>query len=140
MAAPEGNQYALGNNGGAPRKYSDPDELEKKVIEYFEWIEGEQDADDLWVRFPEAPTITGLALFLGFSTKTTLYEYAKREEFANSIKRALLVVENNYEKGLQNDRCTGIIFALKNMGWEDNRKVTMVEEQPLFPDETDDKE
>lgn len=126
MPAPVGNQFALGNKGGRPAIYDDPNELHDKVVEYFEYIQGEleetkEEKKPEWIRYPEDPTITGLALFLGFTDKRSLYDYAKKEEFSHSIKRALLVVENNYEKSLRNDKCTGVIFALKNMGWEDRK-------------------
>ena len=143
MSAPVGNKFAIGNHGGRPPIYDDPQKLTAKIIEYFDWIEGEQEEvmvkskqkdeegnnveitkkEKHWIRYPEDPTITGLCLFLGFSSKGTLYEYAKKKEFSDSIKRALLIVENNYEQKLNRDRCTGIIFALKNMGWEDRQKV-----------------
>lgn len=146
MAAPEGNQNALGNNGGRPPIYTDAEKLEENVIEYFTWCKGEYEEREgvrtetkgkgkdaitttetysymFCVREPEIPSITGLAIFLGFNSKSTLYEYAERIEFSDSIKKGLLQIENKYEKGLWNDKPTGVIFALKNMGWSDKKEV-----------------
>lgn len=142
-----GNQNALGNNGGRPPMYDNPEDLSNKVLEYFEWIQGEYEIKEgtraykskdekgktvevsetyeyqFWIRQPEVPSITGLAIYLGFESRQSLYDYSKKPEFAYSIKNALLKIENNYEKGLWNDRCTGVIFALKNMNWVDKTEV-----------------
>lgn len=146
MAAPKGNQYAKDNNGGRPPYYSDVKKLDRKIKAYFKWCEGEFEekegerttttgkGDNMvivtetyvytdWIRHPEKPSITGLALFLGFASKDSLYDYAKKEEFSDSIKKALLRIENDYEKGLWIDKPTGVIFALKNMGWSDKKEV-----------------
>lgn len=144
MSAPKGNKFAEGNNGGRPPIFESSEELSNKIIEYFDWIEGEYEMKEgtrtttdketnttttetyeyeVCLRLPEAPTITGLALFLGFASRQSLYDYLKKEEFAYSIKRALLIVENSYEKGLRSNNCTGVIFALKNMKWYDSSKL-----------------
>ena len=67
----------------------------------------------------EKPTITGLCLALNFESKDTLYAYRDKPDFSYPIKRALLIVENGYEKALRDNNATGSIFALKNMGWKD---------------------
>jgi len=110
MAAPIGNKYALGNEGGRPAKYDSPDELHKAVILFFdECFQGKIKA-----------TITGLALHLGFESRSSLDDYMKRsDEFSFIIKRAKLAVENSYELSGQ----TIDIFALKNMGWTDKHEL-----------------
>ena len=65
------------------------------------------------------PTITGLALFLGFNSRQSMLDYEKKEEFSCTIKNARLRIEHEYEKQLHLDKCTGAIFALKNFGWKD---------------------
>ena len=111
MAAPKRNLFALGNNGGRPPKYETAEEVRAKCIEYFESC----------IELDEKITITGLALFLGFCSRKSLYEYEKKEEFRYIIKNAMLVVENSYEsKGTNFD-----IFALKNMGWTDRQEIDM---------------
>lgn len=104
------NTYELGNSkGGRPPHFSSPEDLEEKVIQFFEHCVDKQ----------IKATITGLALFLGFSSRTSLFDYEQREEFSNIVKRAKLAVENSYELNGQ----TIDIFALKNMGWKDKSDV-----------------
>ncbi len=139
----KGNTNAVGNNGGRPLMYEDPQELEDKIVEYFEWVKGEYDTRkgtktttskdgsitveefdyDFCIREKEIPSITGMAIYLGFESRQSLYDYSKKPVFSYSIKKALLRIENNYEKGLWNKSCTGVIFALKNMGWKDKSEV-----------------
>lgn len=109
MAAPKENKFALGNSGGRPPIYDNPEEAHEKCNEYFLYCIDKE----------EKPTITGLALYLGFSSRSTLNEYAKKEEFSYIIKRAMLVVENSYE----NSATTFDMFALKNMGWKDKTET-----------------
>lgn len=106
MAAAMGNKYALGGNGGRPAHYETPEELADKVITYFDECENKNCK----------ATVTGLTLYLGFSSRSSLDDYEKRSnEFSYVIKRAKLAVENSYElSGNAID-----IFALKNMGWKD---------------------
>jgi hypothetical protein len=93
---------------GRPRIWTDPEELAKACDSYFEQ--------------ESKPTVTGLALFLTFADKTSLYEYRDRPEFSYPIKRALTLIENYHEKGLTDNNVTGRIFALKNMGWKDTQR------------------
>ncbi len=138
--------FAEGNEFGRPLTYETSDELENKIVEYFEWIQGEFTIETktttkttgkgdkavtttetepvkIWIRYPEQPSITGLAIFLGFESRQSLYDYLKKDPFSYSIKKALLKVENNYEKGLWQEKPTGAIFGLKNMGWVDRSEV-----------------
>jgi len=70
------------------------------------------------------PTVTGLTLHLGFADKSSLYDYAKKPKFSHSIKRALTGIEQFHEESIaEGDKCTGNIFALKNMGWHDTVKT-----------------
>lgn len=106
----KGNKYALGNNGGRPAFYQKPEELQIRVDEFFDYC----------LRNKEKATITGLCLFLGFSSRDSLLDYSKREkEFSDIIKRAKLTVEHSYEKAGQ----TIDIFALKQMGWKDKQEI-----------------
>lgn len=109
MAAPKGNKFAIGNNGGRPPIYDKPEYLENKCLEYFkDCIENKEKA-----------TITGLALYIGFCSRSTVDEYAKKKEFSYIIKRAKLTVENSYEMS----GTTFDMFALKNMGWKDKTET-----------------
>ena len=100
--------------GGRPAHFDNAEELKIEVDKYFESING-----------IEHPTVTGLALYLGFESRQSVYDYEKNGEFSYIIKRARLMVENGYEKELRSDKPTGAIFALKNMGWVDKQESTV---------------
>lgn len=126
-------------SAGRPALFNTVDDFDKKVEEYYEYIKGEskempytkklKDGSEetgtnlVWIREPEPPSITGLALFLGFESRQSLYDYEDKPEFSYSIKRAKLRVEKNYEKYLLSQSATGAIFALKNFGWADKQQV-----------------
>ncbi len=118
-------------NVGRPRIYDSVEELDQAIEDYF-MPESEIDATSkmgpdkfkIGVREPiQKPTVTGLALALGFADKTTLYEYRDRPEFSYSIKRALTMIEQYHEEGLSDNNVAGRIFALKNMGWKDKSET-----------------
>jgi len=113
---------------GRPRIYDSVEELEKMCDSYFMqevMIEvankfGPSDFIGSGKFEPIAkPTVTGLALHLGFADKTTLYEYRDRPDFSYPIKRALTRIEQYHEQALDSNSVAGRIFALKNMGWRD---------------------
>jgi len=111
---------------GRPPIFESLKELEEKINEYFVYIQGEKNTGineggemEEWRRSPETATVTGLALFLGFESRQSFYDYEGKEEFSYTIRKARLKVENEYEKKLSSPMCTGAIFALKNHGWRD---------------------
>jgi hypothetical protein len=110
MPAPKGNKYAVGNNGGRPMLFSSPDELQKKINNYFKNNKTKK-------------TISGLAYHLGFVSRSSFYDYQENEVFSNIIKKARLKIETIYEEKLHSGNATGIIFALKNMGWSDKQEI-----------------
>lgn len=124
----------MAHAGGRPPIFESEDELKSKVNEYFEWVKGERETvinekgetEERWKRIPEHVTITGLALFLGFESRQSIYDYGEKEgEFSYIIKNARLRVENKYEQNLHQQNCTGSIFALKNMGWKDKTETDL---------------
>lgn len=140
MAAPKGNKFAEGY--GRPPIHENVESVDKLILDYFEWIGGEEGEKDVifknengelekgkekyWIRKPEPPTVTGLALHLGFADKSTLYDYKEKESFSHSIKRAISRIEKHHEIAIANgDKCTGNIFALKNFGWVDRRETDL---------------
>ena len=71
-------------------------------------------------------TWTGLALYLGFSSRPSMVAFGKKNrEFKEILEKALLRVEMGYEEKLHSSNPTGAIFALKNSiyGWTDNTKT-----------------
>ena len=99
---------------GAPRLYETAEELQDKIIEYFDYVINEG--------LPL--TITGLTLYCGFSDRRSFYDYEKKPEFAHTIKTARGVLENHYETKINTDAFpTGAIFALKNFGWKAEEQI-----------------
>lgn len=95
---------------GVHRYYETVEDLDLAIQSYFD-----EYGDDL--------TIPGLAYHLGFESRQSIYDYKERELFSYSIKRAILKIESVYAKKLAGQNVTGIIFALKNMGWKDKTET-----------------
>lgn len=126
MAAPKGNQYAIGNDGGRPLAFDSEEELEERISAFFE-------SDDAYIIDYEdgnekkkfAPTLSGLALFLGVD-RSTLHNYSKKEEYFHTIKNARTRIEAHLEKKLYGNNVTGLIFNLKNnFGWKDKQDIDL---------------
>lgn len=98
---------------GRPRIYDTEEELEQECDSYFEKCTSTK----------ERPTVTGLALHLGFASKQSLYDYEKNDKFSYPIKKSMLRIENALEKKLDGQAVVGVIFALKNMGWKDKSEI-----------------
>ncbi|MFD0765206.1 terminase small subunit [Mucilaginibacter lutimaris] len=84
----------------------------------------------VWDVEPEPPTLSGLALFLGFNSRNEFETYERNGEFANHVKRARLRVEAEYEKKLHYQSSTGAIFMLKSLGWAEKPDGTLLNEVP----------
>ena len=97
---------------GRPPLFKTPEDFERAADLYFESCKpsGEDDG--------EIPTVNGLCLALG-CCRDTLWEYAKKPEFSDAVKRARTRLEMAWEKRLAGTACTGAIFWLKNQGWSD---------------------
>lgn len=137
MAAAIGNQYALGNKGGRPLKFSSVKELQAGVDAFFESCYEIDEETGKKIQI-EPFTITGLALALDTSRETLMdiencnAGYSK--EFSDCIVRAKLKCHNYAEKQLYTAKSAqGPIFALKQYGWKDtqNVEVTGPNGQPL---------
>jgi len=117
------------NLGGKPPFYATPEELELSIETYFATLKKGQPA-----------TITGLALYLGFESRQSFYDYEKREPYTYTIRRARLAIESLYEAALTTAKSAqGAIFALKNFGWRDELSYNLIDMRAataaLFPDE-----
>lgn len=121
--------------GGRPPMFNTPEELERKVDEYFK-----TETDQTW---------TGLALHLGFNSRQALNYYMdEKPEFLDPLKKALSKIEIMYEKGLKSKNPAGYIFALKNFNWKDKIeqeqsggtknefKVTIIDSGADIPEES----
>lgn len=118
------------NKGGRPRKYNDVDKMQQKIDEYFDigidyvTITAFDKQTGEFVEYKKTtPTITGLALYLGFVSRQSMFDYEAKPEFSDIIKKARTRIELEYEKMLHLDKCTGAIFALKNFGWKDKQET-----------------
>lgn len=137
MAAPKGNKYAVGNNGGQKPRYSSVAEMDKAIEDYFKSCEGKPLCDDEGnalkdkygrvILFGEKPpTVTGLALALGFTSRQALLNYQEKEEFVDSITRAKSRVEEYTETRLfDKDGANGAKFSLSNnfKGWSEKQEI-----------------
>ena len=100
---------------GRPRKIKSVRQFEERAEAYFRECEA-----------MEKPVLlTGLILALGLCSREGLDEYGRRPEFTDSVKKAKLRVEMEYEKALHGRSPTGAIFALKNFGWTDKQDVDL---------------
>lgn len=114
-----------------PLKYKTVDELEAAINRYFEDCKGELltgvdgiamlDKNGMPIFIGAVPpTVTGLALALGFSSRKALLDYQGRKAFCNTITRAKARCEA-YAEGRLYDRngANGAQFSLRyNFGWD----------------------
>lgn len=126
----------MGKQVGRPPIYKTVNEIEEKIDIYFKECEGEILKDDngktVLNKFGnpvvinrKPPTVTGLALALGFTSRLGLLRYQGKEEFCNTITRAKSMVEQYAEERLfDRDGSNGAQFSLRNnfKGWDVDKK------------------
>ena len=126
---------------GRPPKYRKKEEIQAKIDEYFQNCEGKILVDAhgspvtnkkgiVYRVKPRPPTITGLALALGFSNRQSLLNYQGKKEFFDTITRAKARVElYNEERLFDKDGCAGAKFNLSNNfeGWAEKVENTIKE-------------
>lgn len=113
--------------GGRPLKFKTPEELEKRIEEYFKYAK-----DNM-----EVPTVSGLAWFLG-TNRQCLLRYQEEDNdllksvpddvkgmFRDTVKQAKARIEAGYEQALfSKNSAVGAIFTLKNnYGWVDKQEL-----------------
>jgi len=107
---------------GQPLLYNNCLDLDMDCELYFESCHYVVDEwGDVTGELRETPvpyTITGLAMALNTS-RMTLLNYQKRDDYFYTIKRHKIKVENYAEARLFTGKATGPIFALKNFDWKD---------------------
>lgn len=119
------------NKGGRPPLYSDPEEMQRVIDQYFEECEERLRVDAegnlLFDRFGrpvtyrnKIPTIAGLTRALGFKERASLLYYQGKSKFRGIIQDAKLRVEIYAEEQLfTRDGCNGARFTLwNNFGWK----------------------
>ncbi len=130
--------------GGRPPKFKSAEELERKIDEYFKDCDGtpillpdgaplKDKAGEVILAGRHPPTVTGLALALGFKSRQSLLDYGGKERFADTIARAKLRIEAYAEERLYDrDGQRGAEFNLKyNFRWaaEDRQQPGAGKEQ-----------
>lgn len=131
-AAASGKKGCERMPAGAPRKWKSVKAMQAAIDAYFKACEGEPfiGADGCAVRdkygIPiiinaKPPTITGLALALGFTGRQALIDYQARPEFADTVTRAKARCEEYAEARLYDrDGANGAKFSLScNFGWRE---------------------
>lgn len=128
---------------GRPPKYEHKEEIEGLIEEYFKKCEGEilkdEEGEVIFDKFGNSvivgarpPTVTGLALALGFSTRLSLLNYQGKKEFMNTITRAKSMVEAYAEERLfDKDGSNGARFSLINnfRGWTEKPQTDLDEQE-----------
>ncbi len=122
---------------GCPRKYKSVKQMQEAIDAYFSKCEGKPllDNDGSPVRDKygvpviinaKPPTITGLALALGFTGRQALLDYQARPEFTDTVTRAKARCEEYAEARLYDrDGANGAKFSLScNFGWREKAAET----------------
>ena len=125
------------NKGGRPLKYRSAKQMQKVIDEYFKSCEPKPLLDEkgkvltdkkgnpVFLPAPP-PTVTGLALALGFTNRQSLLNYQERDEFFDTITRAKARVEQYAEERLfDKDGANGAKFSLANnfSGWKEKTQL-----------------
>lgn len=118
---------------GRPLIFKNVNEMQTKIEQYFKSCEGElfknADGDIVLDKYgnpviigAKPPTVTGLALALGFNSRQSLLNYQGKKEFLDTITRAKSIVEEYAEQRLfDRDGFQGAKFSLTNnfKGWRE---------------------
>ena len=108
-------------------KRKKPEDLEKVGRKpFFETPEQLQIQIDKYFESTDQYTLTGLALYVGFASRYSIYDYEEKPEFSHTIKRARLRIENRIETlllyGKQNQDFNlsgGMLWLKTNAGYTD---------------------
>lgn len=132
------------NQIGAPPKYKSVKAMQKNIDAYFEDCKGNPILDENgepmrnksgYIIYDDRrpPTVTGLALALGFTTRQALLNYQNKPEFVDTITRAKTCCEQYAEERLYDkDGSGGAQFSLRaNFGWNDKPQETQLEEKAV---------
>ena len=143
------NRYAemkeVRKQSGRPPKFTDPEELQEKINQYFKDCEGhvltDADGNPVVTKYGEPVivgarplTVTGLALAIGFQSRTSLLEYEGKPKFREIIVRAKSRIEQYTEERLfDKDGANGAKFSLQNnfKAWNDAAKEMAKESAPM---------
>lgn len=115
--------------------YPTPQSMQDKVDEYFNFLEVYNEGK----RKKKPPTMTGLARYLGFTSRSQFVNYKNEENplFEDIVAQARMRIEEFYEEELITTKgnASGLIFALKNNAkWEEVNKTRIggEDDKPLI--------
>ncbi len=128
---------------GRPPKYKSKEEIEGLIEQYFRECEGkvleDKDGKPVLNKYgrpviigEKPPTVTGLALALGFTSRQALLNYEAKVEFFDTITRAKSRIEEYTEGRLfDRDGSNGARFSLANnfRGWSEKPRTELDEEE-----------
>lgn len=114
-------------------KYTTVQEMQEVIDNYFKDCEGTVLTDDVGnpvtdkygvpvIVGAKPPTVTGLALALGFTSRQALLNYQAKRQFVDTITRAKSRIEEYTEGRLfDRDGARGAVFSLSHnfKGWKD---------------------
>jgi hypothetical protein len=127
--------------------FSNANDLVDRIDGYFRYIQGEYHLEPaaptktknsenctttkvVWDRQPEPALLTGLALFIGFTSMNDFVAYEQKGKYKKMLRKARLRVEAEYEKKLHQAAPTGAMFALRCMGWADTANAQQAAPPP----------
>lgn len=130
---------------GRKRLFDTPQEMQALIDDYFarcdphideftnvEWDEKKQDYVEKTVKIvtkQQPYTMSGLALALGFESRTSFVDYkGYGDDFSNTIKKARFKVEESVEHRMLSSQgvVAGVIFNAKNnFGWKDKSELVV---------------
>ncbi len=130
--------------GGPTPYYTNPEEMQEKVDAYFAWCAGHPlelpdpktgELCPVYDKYGQPviadghpPTVTGLALALGFASRTSLLNYQHKAGFEEVVTRAKSRVEQYTEERLfDREGVQGAKFSLANnfKGWVEKQDINM---------------
>ena len=128
--------FVAENIGGRPPKFKNKEEIQELINKYFEACKGMPAINGAGevildkhglpiVTNSKPPTISGLALALGFTSRQALLNYQAKKEFCDTITVAKLMIEEYTETRLfDRDGIQGAKFSLTNnfRNWSDSPK------------------
>ena len=131
------NKEITKHPGGRPPMYTSPDQIKGLIDQYFDDCKGipltDKEGDPVLNKWGQPvmihskpPTITGLALALGFNSRQALLNYQAKPEFNDTITQAKALVEEYAESRLfDKDGANGAKFSLANnfKGWSEKNQT-----------------
>jgi hypothetical protein len=135
---------------GRPPKYQTAEQMQHAIDLYFlackahqkgehDLFDGLSDEDMKIINSVDDmyPSVTGMAILLGFTSRNALLNYEEKDEFIGTIKAAKLRIENAIEQRLFFQNATGSIFNLKNnYGWVDKTEQDVTSKGEQIRDAT----